>query len=353
MRFDFNIFGPETARISAAATLGLILLLFGFILLRRLIRSRWFRIRDQRLQVVQRYWEEIVSGKIPAAAWCFNRVDRQLVEEIALDRMELAGEDEARRLERFFVESGLFERHKHDARSRRGWRRRHAVLTMGRMRVPEALPVLVHDTGKGGGGGGAGGASRIGRAGRYRGWRGDHPASGATVAGSAGGARAGADRLLPARSRSADLKLSERGRQLARLFGAGVSGGGSSGDAGRVDRIERGLSAGSAGSGGSDLSRRETSGRGSNAVDAGRGFGVVRAAPRNGGAGELADPSTILYDGRRQVHNRLSAHDRPASRGYGRRLRLTNCSQLSSAGRQHPMSMQIVVPWAGRRGVSA
>jgi hypothetical protein len=143
MRFDSEFLGLAAAWLGVAVTLCILALLLLFIFLRRLIRARWFRVRDRRGLFVRQHWNEIVSGAIPADTWFFQRVDRQIVEEIALDRMDLADGEEAERLTAFLRDSGLMDRYKYDARKRRGWHRRQSLLTLGRMRAPESVPILI------------------------------------------------------------------------------------------------------------------------------------------------------------------------------------------------------------------
>jgi HEAT repeat protein len=135
--------GPPAVWLSAAATLVLIALLLLFVLSRRVIRAHWFRIRDRRAQSIRKNWQKIVTGEIPPAQWCSRRLDRQIVEDIALDRMDVASQEEAELLRPFFRDSGLLDQHKYDARKRHGWHRHHALLTIGRMRVLESIPTLV------------------------------------------------------------------------------------------------------------------------------------------------------------------------------------------------------------------
>ena len=143
MPFASKMIGPPAVWLGAAATLILITLLLLFVFLRRLIRAQWFRIRDRRAQCIRKDWEKIVIGEIPPAQWCSRLLDRQIVEDIALDRMDVASQEEVERLRTFFRDSGLVDRYKYEARKGHGSRRHHALLTMGRMRVLESIPTLV------------------------------------------------------------------------------------------------------------------------------------------------------------------------------------------------------------------
>ena len=55
-----------------------ILLLVGFIILRRWYRNRYFRRRNGRTVALRAQWEDIVSGKVPPADWRFNQLDAKI-----------------------------------------------------------------------------------------------------------------------------------------------------------------------------------------------------------------------------------------------------------------------------------
>src|SRR5580704_12471928 len=67
-----------------------ILLLVGFIILRRWYRGRYFRRRNDRTVALRAQWDDIVSGKIPPLDWRFNPLDCEIVESILLDNIEMA-----------------------------------------------------------------------------------------------------------------------------------------------------------------------------------------------------------------------------------------------------------------------
>ena len=135
--------GPALLIVEALlATASAIGLLIAFILLRRVIRSRYFRRLDRRTLEIRRNWEKIVSGTIPPETWFNDRLARNIVESILLDRLEVAPAEEIEPLHRCLSFSGLLDARIHEARLRRGWRRRQALLSLGRMRVPEGIPAL-------------------------------------------------------------------------------------------------------------------------------------------------------------------------------------------------------------------
>ena len=118
--------------------------LLAFILARRAWKSRIFRRRDRRTLAIRQMWEGIVSGKVPYENWRFDAVDREIVESILLDKLEIASSEEATQLLRCLRESGLLDLRIYEARQYTGWRRRNALVALGRMRAPEVIPALSH-----------------------------------------------------------------------------------------------------------------------------------------------------------------------------------------------------------------
>jgi HEAT repeat protein len=119
-----------------------VLLLLGFILLRRTYRAHYFARRDRRLIELRREWEDLMSGAIPYSTWRTNSFDRLIVETIALDDLEAAAPQESSRLLKFLRASGLIEKQIFDARHHQGWRRHKALVALGRTRAPEGIPAL-------------------------------------------------------------------------------------------------------------------------------------------------------------------------------------------------------------------
>jgi HEAT repeat protein len=117
-------------------------LLLGFIMLRRAYRKRYFSKRDARVFEFRQKWDDIVSGKIPYEVWRGKAFERRIVEDIALDTFEVAGPAESARLLRFLRNSGLIEKRIFEAQKHTGWRRRTALVALGRTRAPEGIPAL-------------------------------------------------------------------------------------------------------------------------------------------------------------------------------------------------------------------
>lgn len=117
-------------------------LLLAFILIRRAYRKRYFERRDARALHFQKFWPELISGAIRHDDWRKNALDRQVVESLALDALEASPPPEAARILRFLRESGLLGKQIHEAERYRGWRRRKALVALGRTRAPEGIPAL-------------------------------------------------------------------------------------------------------------------------------------------------------------------------------------------------------------------
>jgi len=117
-------------------------LLLGFILLRRAYRARFFAKRDARVFEFRRNWEALISGEIPYETWRKKPFDLRIVETIVLDAFEAAGREESARLLNFLRTSGLIDRLIFDAQRLQGWRRRRALVSLGRTRALEGISAL-------------------------------------------------------------------------------------------------------------------------------------------------------------------------------------------------------------------
>jgi HEAT repeat protein len=119
-----------------------ILLLIGFIVLRRWYRARYFHRRNLRTVALRSQWNDILSGKIPAEDWRFNPLDCEIVESILLDSIEMSPADELPPLLDCLRVSGLLDMRIYEARTSRGWKQRTALLALGRTRAMESIPAL-------------------------------------------------------------------------------------------------------------------------------------------------------------------------------------------------------------------
>ncbi len=132
-----------TAILASTAGIGLLL---AFILGRRAVRRRYFRRRDARVFALRQDWEGILSGAVPLEMWREDALDRKIVESMLLDGIEAAHAsgrlDEVSRLQGVLRSSALLDTRLYEAREYRGWRRRRALVALGRTRALEAVPAL-------------------------------------------------------------------------------------------------------------------------------------------------------------------------------------------------------------------
>jgi HEAT repeat protein len=119
-----------------------IFLLVGFIVLRRWYRARYFRRRNVRTVVLRARLDDIVSGKVSAEEWRFDPLDCDIVESIVLDMVEMATPDQLPKFLDCLRTSGLLDMRICEARMSRGWKRRTALLALGRTRAMESIPAL-------------------------------------------------------------------------------------------------------------------------------------------------------------------------------------------------------------------
>lgn len=123
--------------------IGLLLL---FILGRREFRRRYFRRRDMRVFSLRKEWDGILNGTVPPETWRHDPLDCEIVEEMLFEGIEAAHaagqEHEAGKLLKVLRESGLLSTRMHEASEYRGWRRRRALVALGRTRAQEVVPVL-------------------------------------------------------------------------------------------------------------------------------------------------------------------------------------------------------------------
>lgn len=128
------------ALVGSVATIGLLL---GFIIGRRWWRGRYFRRRDGRVMAIRADWDGIVGGRVPPQHWKRDALSAEVVETLLLDSLEVATTAELPPLLRCLQRSGLLDRRILEARVLKGWRRRGALVSLGRTRALEALPALI------------------------------------------------------------------------------------------------------------------------------------------------------------------------------------------------------------------
>ncbi len=120
-----------------------IVLLITFIVARRWYRGYYFAQLSERTFVLRSQWNDILTGKIPARSWRLKRLDCEIVESMLLDGLELAAlPQEVPPLLNCLRSSGLLDMRIRLARTERSWKRRAALIALGRTRAPEAVPAL-------------------------------------------------------------------------------------------------------------------------------------------------------------------------------------------------------------------
>jgi len=119
-----------------------IIILIGFIIVRRWYRARYFRRRSERTVALRSQWDDIISGRVPPQKWRLNPLDCEIVESILLDGIDTATPDQLPGLLDCMRKSGLLDLRISEARMERGWKQRTALLSLGRTRAVEAIPAL-------------------------------------------------------------------------------------------------------------------------------------------------------------------------------------------------------------------
>ncbi|PYX83169.1 MAG: hypothetical protein DMG70_11685 [Acidobacteria bacterium] len=136
--------GPVAGMVLKAIFFSLlgIFLLVAFIVTRRWYRARYFRRLNQRTFALRAVWDDLVAGRLPVKEWRLNPFDCEIVEAILLDNIETANPDQLAPLLSCLRDSGLLDMRIREARVSGGWKRRTALVALGRTRAPEAVPAL-------------------------------------------------------------------------------------------------------------------------------------------------------------------------------------------------------------------
>jgi len=136
--------GPVAGMVLKAIFFSLlgIFLLVAFIVTRRWYRARYFRRLNQRTFALRAVWDDLVAGRLPVKEWRLNPFDCEIVEAILLDNIETANPDQLAPLLSCLRDSGLLDMRIREARVSGGWKRRTALVALGRTRAPEAVSAL-------------------------------------------------------------------------------------------------------------------------------------------------------------------------------------------------------------------
>ena len=133
----------QTPLVALAITIAGIGILLSAIFLRRILRDHYLRHRDLHVARIRRDWDRIINMEIPQETWMSDSLDRKIAEEMLLDRMDVADPSELILFRQFIRSSGLLDRRIWEVRHYRGWRRRQALLALGRMQIPEGIPAMI------------------------------------------------------------------------------------------------------------------------------------------------------------------------------------------------------------------
>jgi HEAT repeat protein len=120
-----------------------IFLLIAFIAFRRWYRGRYFRRLSERTFALRSQWDDILTGKAPASLWRTKPLDCEIIESMVLDGIESSNSSlELEQLLNCLRSSGLLDMRIHQARAVTGWKRRSALVALGRTHTLEAIAPL-------------------------------------------------------------------------------------------------------------------------------------------------------------------------------------------------------------------
>lgn len=123
-------------------SLGGIALLLAFIIARRWMRARYFTRRDSLAAYVRLHWVELTTVTRLPERFRVEGLAREVLEAILLDRIAVSEPAQLPALVDCLRRSGILDVRIREARTAEGWRRRSALVVLGRTRAPEAIPAL-------------------------------------------------------------------------------------------------------------------------------------------------------------------------------------------------------------------
>ena len=125
------------AALAAAATLLLVFL--G-------VRRAWQHFRTKQFDAlsfkIHQRWREMVRGEIPAEEWRSDSLQCEILQSIVIHEIGAVTDKDRAGLQDFLRNSGLLDRCIERVYDSHGWSRRRAMLALGAMGVPEAIPPL-------------------------------------------------------------------------------------------------------------------------------------------------------------------------------------------------------------------
>ena len=110
------------------------------------LRRAWQHFRSKQFDTlslkIHERWREMVRGEIPAVEWRKNELECEILQSIVIQEISAVTDKDRAGLQDFLRRSGLVDRCIDRVYNGHGWSRRRAMLALGAMRVPEAIPPL-------------------------------------------------------------------------------------------------------------------------------------------------------------------------------------------------------------------
>ena len=129
------------ALVVAALAVAVVLLLILLAARRAWGHFRIGKIDALSLKVHER-WRDMVRGEIPAQEWRGNSLQCDILQSIVIQEIGAETDKDRAGLQDFLRRSGLLDRCIERVYNGHGWTRRRAMLALGAMGVPEAIPPL-------------------------------------------------------------------------------------------------------------------------------------------------------------------------------------------------------------------
>jgi HEAT repeat protein len=109
-------------------------------------RRAWRHLRTKQFDAlsfkIHERWREMVRGEIPPEEWCSNSLQCEILQSIVIQEIGAVTDKDRAGLQDFLRKSGLLDRCIDRVYNGHGWGRRRAMLALGAMQVPEAIPPL-------------------------------------------------------------------------------------------------------------------------------------------------------------------------------------------------------------------
>jgi HEAT repeat protein len=134
-----NAFLVALVLASLAAAVALLLIFLA-------ARRAWQHFRIQKIDAlslkIHQHWRDMVRGEIRAEEWRGNSLQCDILQSIVIQEISAETDKDRAGLQDFLRRSGLVDRCIERVYNGHGWSRRRAMLALGAMRVPEAIPPL-------------------------------------------------------------------------------------------------------------------------------------------------------------------------------------------------------------------